>query len=283
MQFAELTGRLSRLPSEKQIIGRSSCGQEIAAYFIGDRCCKNKILITAGMHAREWISSLLVMELMQHYAAEKPDGCLVFVPLCNPDGVRLAIDGIQGDFFSINQKKFLLELNHNSNNFSLWKANANGVDLNVNFNADWGKGKSNVFFPSPANFVGRRPNSEAENKALMSLAKKLNPCMAISYHSKGEVIYYGFEKSPLWRQNRDQALAEIFSGITGYAVEKSVGSTGGFSDWLSLHFGISAFTFEIGSDDLRHPITERDLPHIFRQNKDVPKAALLLAKEKSLR
>ena len=73
------------------------------------------------------------------------DGGIYFIPMTNPDGVRLAQEGA-GFIRNKELKKNLLQINGGPD-FSLWKANINGVDLNTNFDARWGQGKRNVFFP----------------------------------------------------------------------------------------------------------------------------------------
>ena len=77
--------------------------------------------------------------------------------------------------------------------FSLWKANARGVDLKVNFDAKWGPGKQNVRYPASANYIGSMPFSEPETRALAEFTKEVKPDATISYHTKGGEIYYGFE------------------------------------------------------------------------------------------
>ena len=61
---------------------------------------------------------------------------------------------------------FLLDVNGGNTDFSLWKANARAVDLNVNYNAKWGEGRQNVTYPAPSDYIGEFPVSEPENIAL---------------------------------------------------------------------------------------------------------------------
>ena len=66
--------------------------------------------------------------------------------MTNPDGVALALGGLSS-VKEPSRADFLRGLN-GGEDFSLWKANANGVDLNVNFDARWGAGIKNVFSPA---------------------------------------------------------------------------------------------------------------------------------------
>ena len=58
---------------------------------------------------------------------------LCLIPCVNPDGVEILIFGPQraGDY-----AYFVRE--HADGDTASWQANARGVDLNHNFNADWG-------------------------------------------------------------------------------------------------------------------------------------------------
>lgn len=278
MNYEYIETKLNLINPDREKIGKSVLSEPIYSYHIGDNS-ENQILITGGIHAREWISTLLIIELINHYAKLKFNGGIYFVPLCNPDGVRLALNGASDPAFKA-KKEFLTQINDGSENFTFWKANANAVDLNVNFDALWGGGKHNVKLPGPQNFIGTSPNSEPEVNALINYTKKIKPKLTISYHSKGEVIYYGFEKLSPKEIERDKKLCRIFSKITGYKPEKTKESTGGFSDWISQHLKVPAFTFELGNDMLSHPISRQQLAVIFAQNKDIPLKALEIVSDK---
>ncbi|MDR1917733.1 MAG: hypothetical protein LBQ05_01970 [Christensenellaceae bacterium] len=248
-------------------IGDSVCGQPILAFFVGNRKARNKILVTGGMHAREWVTALVVAELAKKYykmyQKNKFDAEIIFIPLTNPDGVRLAIDGLT-PFFA-KQKKFLLSVNSGDTDFSQWKANANAVDINVNFDANWGGGVQNVFSPAPANYVGKYPESEPETQSLVNIVNRLHPSSSIAFHTKGDIIYYGFDQLPEWQIERDKIIADDISAQTGYPPVQSVGSAGGLNDWIALTTTAPAFTVEVGSDTLPHPIGEDQLPAIMNR------------------
>ena len=256
MTFEQLTAEIKALSTLKGVdtstIGHSVQGRPIHAFHVGTYS-KPQIIITGAIHAREWITALLLVELVKIYRAA-PYG-IYFIPLCNPDGVRIALTSEP-----------------------LWKANARGVDLNVNFDADWGGGAQNVRTPGSENFIGFHPNSEPEVKALTDFTLQIQPQATIAYHSKGEVIYHGFEpsgKRTLRKQLlRDARLADEVGKITGYAPVKTANSTGGYSDWVSMNLEIPTLTIEVGNDNLSHPITREHLPEILAQNKDVPKILL---------
>lgn len=245
------------------LLGKPVYGAHIGSYD------GNQLLIEGAIHAREYITALLVVDLVKYLYNKPIPGGIYFIPLVNPDGVKLVLDGV-GDFPCEKLRQFLVNVNDGSEDFSQWKADANAVDLNVNFNALWGGGSQNVFCPAPANFVGYYPNSEREVNNLIDFTLKNRPNATISYHTKGEVIYYGFEALSDENIARDLRLAETLRNVTRYEIIKTENSTGGYSDWVSLNLGVPAFTIEVGSPNSPHPIGDDQLPEIFEQNKDVP-------------
>lgn len=281
-------------------IGSSVLGRPVFCIKIGDG--KKKIIAQYAIHAREHITYHLAILHAKKLFREHPDASVFLIPLANPDGVCLAVDGIASvtdinhdlsisvghfpfcpDFSAINQLKVnkvrntLLHTN-GSPDFSLWKANANAVDLNVNFDAKWATGKQNVFIQSSANFVGKRANSEPETKVLINFTKVIKPNMTISYHSKGEVIYYRFGQTGR-NLKRDKKIAQAVSHETGYRLGHARGSVGGYKDWCIQELNIPALTVEVGADSLTHPVGLEHLPKIWAENRNVITKSLALLEE----
>lgn len=269
---------LGALPNVKmEIIGYSLYSRPIYAFYIGDQNGK-QILMEGGIHAREYLSTLFLIEeikfLSEQFSLGVFDGGIYVVPLVNPDGVALVLDGIESVECDI-QKDVLKLINDGSDDFSLWKANGAGVDINVNFDALWGSGVQNVRCPSSGNFVGFYPESERETNVLINFAESIMFDYSLSWHTKGEVIYYGFETLSPQSLLRDYELALKISKVNGYSVAKTIGSVGGFSDWVSLNYDIPAFTIELGNVNLSHPISIEQLPEVFEKNKYVPIVVLM--------
>ncbi len=275
MTFQELQNDILSLRDipgvDWSVIGYSVLGTPIYAVHVG-RYEGKQVLVEGAIHAREWITTPLLIKMVQYYATQTFEGGMYFIPLSNPDGVQLALDGLTS--IPQNRHQFLLDVNYGARDFSLWKANISAVDLNVNFDALWGQGTQNVRYPSSANFIGYEPNSQPEVQALINFTNQVQPDITLSYHTKGEVIYYGFETLSPAQLKRDYRIATQLSAINGYPVIKTEGSVGGYSDWVSLNLGVPAFTIEVGNLSLPHPITEQYLNTIYEQNKDVPLAAL---------
>lgn len=284
MTYQELISRILQLQEEGLEIfnvGASTLNKNILATHVG-KYDGTQIIIQAGIHSREWVTSLLLVEQARYLHNNElvTDGGIYFVFITNPDGVEIALDGIDTVECEIT-RNYLISANNGSDDFSQYKANINLVDLNTNFDANWGGGSQNVFCPATENFVGFYPNSEREVLNLINLTLKNKPLLTISYHSKGNVIYYGFEGETDENIMRDRQIGEVLSEITAYPLIFTENSTGGYKDWCVNTLKIPSYTIEVGDEGLPHPVTEEYLPEIFLRNKDIPLTALNLAKEYS--
>ena len=257
--------------AEVFIIGKSVLERYIYAIKF-DFCSKNTVIIQGSIHAREHITTSLICEqikdVSKNYNKLKANLTpnIVFVPMVNPDGVELCCKGIKS-VKNRKIKKFLLEINEGKD-FSLFKANVNGVDLNTNFDAKWGSGKENKLFASSNGYVGRSPMSEPEVQALVYLTKEIRPFFTISYHSKGQEIYYQFFNKI--NEKRDRKIAKILARSLKYKIVNTENSSsGGYKDWCVQKFNIPSVTIEVGKDSLSHPLTERELGQIYKRNKNV--------------
>ena len=282
MTYQELINQILQLEEEGLEIfnvGKSTLGKNILATHVGEYS-GTQIIVQAGIHSREWITSLLLVEQARYLHNNQlvTNGGIYFVFITNPDGVEIALDGIDVVNCEIT-KNYLISANGGSLDFSRYKANINLVDLNTNFDANWGEGAQNVFCPAPENFVGFYPNSEREVQNLINLTLKNKPLLTISYHSKGNVIYYGFEGESEENINRDRTIGETLSEITGYPLIFTENSTGGYKDWNINTLKIPAYTIEVGDENLSHPLGIETLPEIYQRNKDVPLIALNLTIE----
>ncbi len=277
MTYQELVNKILQLQEEGLDIfniGKSTLGKNILATHVGSYDGV-QILIQGGIHAREYISTLLMIEQARNlYLTDAiKEGGIYFIFLTNPDGAELVLDGIDSVECPIT-RDYLISANNGSTNFDLFKANINLVDLNTNFDADWGGGSQNVRCPATEDFIGFYPESEREVRDLIAFTLQTRPLLTISYHSKGNVIYYGFENQSEEIILRDQNIGESLSEVTGYPLIFTENSTGGYKDWCINSLTIPAYTIEIGDDSIPHPLTEDVLPEIYMRNKDVPILAL---------
>ncbi len=221
-----------------RVIGKSFLGRNIYSFSRG----RGGIFLQAGMHAREHITTRVLLKCLEFL--EEQDFPYTAIPLVNPDGVELSIYGLPSVPTELHAR--LTEIN-GGDDFSLWKSNARGVDINVNFPAKWGFGASNVFYPSSANYVGSNPFSEGETRALALAVLDGSYGLTLSLHAKGEEIYYGFmgELPPM-------RISGLISSAFGYPLKQTLSSCGGFKDWVTLYLKVPSYTVELGSDNLNY-------------------------------
>ncbi len=254
-------------------IGKSVLGKNIVCFKIGNDKGK-KIFLQAGIHAREYITSFLLIKIIKYLKLFHFNGTVYVVPLANPDGVDICVNGSK----NIKNKKIktLVEELLKYDKKESYKANARGVDLNTNFNANWGTGKyNNLLYPASQNFVGYKPNSEPETKALISVTENFEPFITLSYHSKGELIFWGYEGQSKITEEIQKKYLNLLVKQTGYKPVFTRKSSGGYKDYCLLNLNTVGFTIEVGNDSLSHPIPLSELKNIFLKHKDL---VLLLLK-----
>ncbi len=259
-------------------IGKSVWGKNLHYIRLGTG--KVKILYNGAHHGMEWITSAMLMKFVFEFLKCEISGnalggfnvgalsnraSLYIVPMLNPDGVRLAALGMPNRL-PLAEKQRLLRMN-GSENFGKWQANANGVDLNHNYDALWQKSKDmeaeyGIYSPGPTRFSGTAPESEPESRAMASFVRKHNFDLTLAFHSQGKVIYHGFMgKYP----PRSQNILKAFTRISPYMPDHTEGiaSFGGFKDWFVDKFNRPGFTIEVGMG--QNPLPLSQLPQIYRE------------------
>lgn len=256
------------------VIGKSLDNREIHEVILGEGNSEKHVLIHAGIHGREYLTSLLVMKQIEYYLNNYENGeyCGIkykdlfnsiafhLIPMVNPDGITISQIGIKG-IRSEELKDSIYECYYNDlnsrytsdrfkNYLKKWKANARGVDLNRNFDAAWNEIKQSKKC-SFQNYKGKFCNSEPESKALVNLVDKYNFIYTVSYHSSGNLIYWDYKGSLV--KNECSELADLIACVTGYTKEKSDSEysevvPGGFKDWASSkpNNPIPSITIEVG-------------------------------------
>lgn len=244
---------------EFSVIGKSELGCDIVCTHCGGYGGK-QLIITGGIHARECYTALVVLEQVRIFGDDGDDGAY-FVPLVNPDGARFFESGKTAGSEYLES---MLSLRRE------WKANGKGVDLNCNFDANWGGGIGNTGAPSSHGYIGKSPASAAEVKALCDFTRSIKPCFTVSYHCMGGELYweYGQEGE---RYKREKKLATAIARRARVKrVDGDLGSAGGYKDWCVQKLGIPAVTIELikrGS----HPFRESDFAEEIKRNAHLPR------------
>ncbi|MEK3883592.1 M14 family metallocarboxypeptidase [Paenibacillus sp. PL2-23] len=245
-------------------IGSSVLGRPIMAL----RCGRGpkQIHMNASFHANEWITSALLMRFVSELAhsyrtgeklggAEVSELCcettLWAVPMVNPDGVELVQGGL--DTVPPPYQASLLRMNGGLDDFSGWKANIRGVDLNDQFPAYWEEERKRrgVEGPGPRDYPGLYPLSEPEAAAMAALTERVRFEAVVALHTQGREIYWNYRD---FEPPQSEELARRLGAVSGYAPIKLSGSDAGYKDWFIQNYRLPGFTVEAGYGENPLPI-----------------------------
>lgn len=256
-------------------IGQSALGLPILCAHCGGG--GRQIIITAAMHARECYTALVALEQIRRAqtafaGGERADGAY-FIPLVNPDGALFFENGLNGGrmpYCGLSDRSERYDvLARSSEAWSVWKANADGVDLNCNFDANWGGGSSNKVHVAPSDFIGNYPLCASESRALAEFTRRVAPAATVSYHCMGGELYWEFFQSGIARERDERFAAAIASEIGVKKVDGHLFSAGGYKDWCVSALGIPAVTVEL-IDSGSHPFTPDDYVRDIQKNARLP-------------
>lgn len=259
-------------------IGKSVEGRPLYALQVGTG--KKEILVDGGIHAREHMTTNVLMEMIDQYTVSyrsktKFSGyntrkvldktSIWFIPMINPDGVTLVQSGLKA-MKPENQK--IIKAYNKSSYYARWKANGRGVDLNRNFDAVW-----SLLGNTPKSFMGYKgPSafSEPESKAVKAFVESHKFKADYSYHSSGQVLYwYNFQNKKNYA--RDLNLTRKVSKITGYSVIAPVNNraSGSSADWFILSQKQPGLTIEIAPYSGLGPVPHKYWSSIWAKNKTI--------------
>lgn len=187
------------------VIGRSTEGRPIEALRFSRGAPAARLLVTANIHAVEYIGGCVARALArklarggeEHVEAILERAEVWVVPQLNPDGAeRVWRRGGRG---GLGAQRFT----------------ANGVDPNRNFPAAPNRGHQGLRTASPrpgsAYYRGPYPLSEGECLAIARLAKRERFCAAINFHSFGGVIFMPAIEGP--DADRARHCYAVFDGV----------------------------------------------------------------------
>jgi len=236
---------------------------------------KGKMLITSGVHAREWAPPELLarfIEMLVHGYNDNADITTILqrtevhaILYVNPDGRFMA------------EKYPELYWRKNLNPIRCGGGYEYGVDINRNFNFFWGDSNGASDHPCDSDYHGPSPTSEPETQALADYAMKLFPenqrrvnpedrindefgeeieSMYIDIHASGGYVYYPWghkdAKSP--DDEALQALGRKINYFNGYKLwagsqpDFVYPASGDTSDYMYAKHGVASLGFEIGDD-----------------------------------
>ena len=241
-------------------------------------------LIEAGTHARETVNPAIVLKIIEDYAIDYyNDGhikefnvkdelsiaVIQFIHLLNPDGHDLAKIGLASVETEVG-KQIINSIK--DKNYSEWKANLRGVDINRNFPdryldkttkqwiEKWQKYPAFLYskIPSGSYYPGPYAGSETETQILMNYMTRYDFRNYLTYHSRGQVVYYDWYYAPETFNNRAYVLGEIVNNITGYGIQSTTtGNGSGYdNEYFSANLLKPGITVETVSYSVKTPIPQ---------------------------
>lgn len=244
----------------------------------------NRVSYNASHHANESITTPLLMKFIENFAKafsvggsirgyNVPDiwrySSIYIVPMVNPDGVDLV-----NYWPNYTNPVYTQAAGLNTSGLPLprvWKANIRGVDINLNYPADWEKEhqleiEQGITGPAPRDYGGPSALSEPESTAMVNFTRANDFRLVIAYHTQGQVIYYQYEN---YTPPESLRIAQLFSRASGYPILQNPGEAAyaGYKDWFIQEFGRPGFTFEVGLGV--NPIPNSQFPTIYQQNEEV--------------
>ncbi|GAB3805084.1 M14 family metallopeptidase [Virgibacillus kimchii] len=266
----------------QQVIGQSVMTKDIIDLQIG-RGAKN-VHVNGSFHAQEWITTPVLMQFINEYALSLTnhlpirglfmlpfyrDSLLSIVPMVNPDGVNLVLNGAEaaGEY-----QEEVLEINNQNEDFSNWKANIRGVDLNNQYPALWEtESARKPSSPQPADFPGYQPLTEPEAIAMAEMAAERNFLRVHAFHTQGEVIFWGFQGL---EPPESEVIVNEYERVSGYQPVQYVDSYAGYKDWFIQEFRRPGFTVELGRGV--NPLPVEQFPDMYEKSLGILLANLYL-------
>lgn len=226
-------------------IGHSVMGRNIPALKLGKG--NIKLLYVGTHHGLESITSALLVKFAGELCRQLESNIMIYgispryiyetrsvymIPMLNPDGVELGT-----------------------------QANANGVDLNHNYNAGFEEYKKiekklGIEGPAPTRYSGKYPESEPETRSICSFIRSHLPFRQLfTLHTQGGEIYSGYNG---YEPKNSLRTARALARYSGYrhTVPEGTASYGGLKDWYVKEFDLPAYTIECGRGKNPLPINQ---------------------------
>ena len=252
----------------------SIMGRGIPLLTIGEG--QKQIFYIGAHHGAERITAAVLIKFVAEFCAHAKRGtavcgmnlsyimktCTIYVvPMLNPDGVEISANGVPADSLWHSR---LVKMN-GSHNFTHWQANARGVDLNHNYDADFEEYKKleptlGIRGGCASKYSGEAPESEPETGALCNYLRFNKPSALMTLHTQGREIYY--TNGGMYPSTSKAAAAKL-AELTGYKLNIPTGTAayGGLTDFCIQKLGVPAFTLECGKG--KNPLPKSELSLIY--------------------
>jgi hypothetical protein len=207
-------------------IGTSVEGRSITAHTYGNG--DTQLLFVGGIHGGyEWNTVLVAYELMDYLDTNPevvPENVKVTViPVLNPDGLNKTV-GTDGRFA-------LTDVPQVEGATVAGRFNANGVDLNRNFDCDW---ESTGMWRNTPVDAGSAAFSEPESTALKNYIESRRPAAVVVWYSAAGGVFASSCHSGVLTETR--ALTNLYASASGYPAYEEFDFyeiTGDMVNWLA--------------------------------------------------
>jgi g-D-glutamyl-meso-diaminopimelate peptidase len=262
-------------------IGKSVMGREISYIQLGEG--ETEVCYNACFHANEWITTPILLKFAEEYAMAYADETdlygedvkqlyndfsLYLVPMVNPDGADLVNGVIRNDEY-LEQTSDIASEYPEIPYPDGWKANIDGIDLNLQFPAGWENAKKikyeqGYITPAPRDYVGEAPLSAIESINMYHFTNAHDFKLILAYHTQGQVIYWKYLD---YEPENSKQIAEYFSKVSGYLMEDTPYASGyaGYKDWFIKSRNLPGFTIEAGIGN--NPLPMSQFSHIYYDNR----------------
>lgn len=255
-------------------------GRMIPVVRLGRDDARRHIMIQATMHAREYMSTHMVMVMIEGTAWKRMHGVkrddrrlydilddvqLTILPMVNPDGAEISQRGREG-CLSNRVRGWVDEMIAAGEDHRLIKSNARGVDLNRNFSNGHGESYRRVGSPAFAHYPGEEPFSEPEVGMMLDVLHSRDFDLCLNYHTSGNLIYHGCGNAPGEINARALSIARLIGKRARYPLfgpEVSERPNGSWADEVEVSYGIPSVTVELGSSN---PVPQRELNGLLSRN-----------------
>jgi Predicted carboxypeptidase len=241
-------------------IGTSHDNREIPMLMLGTGT--NHLVCSAGVHGRESVNPVVLLKMIEDYCIsyttcgmwnskidlksllEKYTIC--FIPLLNPDGYSIALEGFDVICDLVLRKKNK-EMNLPAEE---WKLNGRGIDINRNF-------PSVSYVPINENDSA---GSENETKALIHVFQTYKVGAYLDFHSRGKIIYYFRMAMGAIYNQQSYAIANELQMSCKYTLGVvqeeflTTNSGGNTVHYFSENFNLPAITVETVEDEAVFPM-----------------------------
>lgn len=206
------------------VLGTSVKGNDITAYHFGSG--DNEALFVGGIHGGySWNTALLANELVEYLEDNEssvPSNTKVTViPVLNPDGLNTTT-GSTDQFLASDVDDDLRVKG---------RFNANGVDINRNFDCQW---EESGTWQNQTVSGGSEPFSEPEAAAIKSYVDDVNPEAVVVYYSSAGGVYASNCNSGILPETR--TLTNNYANAAGYEAFEEFDFydiTGDMVNWLA--------------------------------------------------